>query len=143
MWQGSETDLRSVVSGGRAAPADRVMGRRFYLLAVIIAIGLAASAQTPALLLFGGTNHKTFLGCLNCSKYDSASVCNKYGDVGSRYSSDSIWNRYGNFGSKYSSDSPWNKYSSSAPIIVGNLEQYSLSAISALAERAVAALVPR
>jgi hypothetical protein len=55
------------------------MGRRFCLLAVIIAIGLAtsSSAQTPALLLFGGTNHKTFLGCLNCSKYDSASVCNK------------------------------------------------------------------
>ena len=28
-------------------------------------------------------------------------------------------------------------------IVIGNLEQYSLSAISALAERAVAALVPR
>src|SRR5215472_1999576 len=30
-----------------------------------------------------------------------------------------------------------------APFYLGNLEQYSLSAISALAERAVAALVPR
>jgi hypothetical protein len=39
-----------------------------------------------------------------------------------------------------------NKPSSSRPfkrIYIGNLEQYSLSAISALAERAVAALVPR
>jgi hypothetical protein len=54
----------------------------------------------------------------NCNKYDSGSVCNKYGEAGSKYSSDSIWNPYGNFGSKYSSDSPWNKYTDSAPIIV-------------------------
>ena len=67
------------------------MRRAFYLLAVIIAIGLAAraSAQFSPLLLFGGTNHRTFLGCLNCSKHDSVSVCNKYGNFGSKYNSDS------------------------------------------------------
>lgn len=94
--------------------------RAFHLIAVVSAIALAsgASAQSPALLLFGGVSHKTFLGCLNCSKYDSAAVCNKFGNFGSKYNSDSIWNPYGSFGSKYSSDSPWNKYTSSAPIIV-------------------------
>ena len=108
------------LSARHMTPSQERSSRAALCLGVIIAIGLAtsASAQTPALLLFGGTNHKTFLGCLNCSKYDSASVCNKYGDVGSRYSSDSIWNRYESFGSKYSSDSPWNRYSSSSPIIV-------------------------
>jgi hypothetical protein len=85
---------------------------------VAIAFTSEMRAQTPALLLFGGSDHRTFLGCLNCGKYDSGSVCNKYGSAGSKYSSDSIWNRYGNFGSKYSGDSPWNKYSSTAPIIV-------------------------
>ena len=55
-----------------------------------------------ALLLFGGDNHKTFLGCLNCGKFDSGSICNKFGT----------------YGSKFSSESPWNKFSSSAPIIV-------------------------
>ena len=85
---------------------------------MILAISLLALAQTPkALLLFGGEDHKTFLGCLNCAARDTSSVCNKYGK-GSKYDSDSIWNKYGDFGSKYSSDSPWNKFTNSAPIIV-------------------------
>jgi hypothetical protein len=39
----------------------------------------------------------------------------------------------------------WQRYAEKyhLDLICGNLEQYSLSAISALAERAVAALVPR
>jgi hypothetical protein len=84
----------------------------------------AAHSQTAALLLFGDSDHKTFLGCLNCSKYDSGSVCNKYGDNGSKYNTDSIWNPYGDFGSKYSSDSPWNRYSSDGPVIVDKSGQF-------------------
>ena len=99
-----------------------------YLALLVLAIWVASVtvtfSQTPALLLFGDNEHKTFLGCLNCSKYDSGSVCNKYGDQGSKYNSDSIWNPYGDFGSKYSSDSPWNWYSSSGPVIVDNSGQF-------------------
>ena len=40
---------------------------------------------------------KKFIGCLDCGRYDSDSICNEYGT----------------YGSKYSSSSPWNKYSSS------------------------------
>ncbi len=84
----------------------------------------ASFGQTTALLLFGDSNHKTFLGCLNCSKYDSGSVCNSYGEQGSKYSSDSIWNAYGDFGSKYSNDSPWNQYTSDGPVIVDKAGQF-------------------
>ncbi|WP_257214664.1 hypothetical protein [Variovorax sp. 54] len=90
-------------------------------------LGSIASAQTTALLLFGGTGHKTFLGCLNCGSYDGGSVCNAYGQFGSRYQSDSIWNPYGTYGSKYNSASPWNKYSTDAPAVVdkeGNFYGY-------------------
>lgn len=93
-------------------------GQVFAVLSALIGGTFCAEAQTQALLLFGGDNHKTFLGCLNCTKYDSGSLCNKYGDSGSKYSQNSIWNRYGEFGSKYSAISPWNKYSDSAPVIV-------------------------
>jgi hypothetical protein len=91
-----------------------------YLLALflLVFVGVANAQNNVALLLFGGDNHKTFLGCLNCSKYDSGSICNKYGQQGSKYSSDSIWNKYGNFGSRYSNQSPWNKYASDPPAIV-------------------------
>ena len=78
----------------------------------------AAPANNRALLLFGGTDHKTFLGCLNCTNTSQSSVCNKYGPYGSRYRENSIWNPYGAFGSKYRAESPWNAYSSEAPIIV-------------------------
>lgn len=80
---------------------------------------IRAEAQVKtALLLFGGDDHKTFLGCLNCVDTSEFSVCNEYGHFGSEYSSDSIWNEYGHFGSEYSSQSPWDGYSSDAPIIV-------------------------
>lgn len=86
--------------------------------------GSRASASTSfapgsaELLLFGGEGHKTFLGCLNCSKYDASSVLNAYGDYGSKYNDKSIFNPYGDFGSKYSDRSACNPYASDPPVIV-------------------------
>jgi hypothetical protein len=77
------------------------------------------SPQTSkALLLFGGEDHKTFLGCLNCNKFKEDSVCNRFGKFGSKFETDSIWNQFGTFGSTFNEFSPWNKFSSKAPIIV-------------------------
>ena len=84
---------------------------------VIVGIQPQARAQDKALLLFGGDDHKTFLGCLNCNKFSGVSLCNKFGQFGSKFNSESIWNRFGDFGSKFNSDSPWNKFTDSAPII--------------------------
>ena len=81
--------------------------------------GITMSAVgTKALLLFGGADHKTFIGCLNCGAYNDISVCSRFGKFGSKYEPDSIWNPYGTFGSKYNVFSPWNKYTNTAPIIV-------------------------
>jgi len=91
--------------------------KKIAIFVFLITINFEISAA-EALLLFGDSDHKTFLGCLNCSKYDNGSICNKYGEVGSKYNSNSIWNKYGTYGSKYNSYSPWNKYSNNAPIIV-------------------------
>ena len=75
-------------------------------------------STNQALLLFGGNDHKTFLGCLNCGKSDDASICNKFGTYGSKFNEVSIWNKFGTYGSKFNEGSPWNKFSNSAPIIV-------------------------
>ena len=98
------------------------------LLILLLYLGFTTSANAE-LLLFGGYGHDDFLGCYDCSKYDSDSICNKYGTYGSKYSSDSIWNKYGTYGSKYSSSIPWNKYSSGndVPVLVdrsGNFYGY-------------------
>ena len=89
------------------------------LIAVVLALALTSPVMAE-ILLFSGYNNRVFLGCYDCSKYDSEAICNKYGTYGSKYSSGSIWNRYGTYGSKYSPSSPWNKYSSSTdvPIMV-------------------------
>jgi hypothetical protein len=91
-----------------------------------IAGAAAGAAQTtqPMLLLFGGEDHKTYLGCLNCSEYASDSVLNKYGEHGSPYSSESIFNKYGEFGSLYSSYGACNPYATDPPVIVDHDGRY-------------------
>jgi hypothetical protein len=83
--------------------------------------GPRAEAQvTKALLLFGGHDHKTFLGCLNCVDTSDESVCNDVGKYGSDVARNSIWNDVGPYGSDVSPTSPWNNVSQDAPIIVDN-----------------------
>ncbi len=69
-------------------------------------------------MIFGGEDHRTYLGCLSCSEYSSDSVLNEYGTHGSPYSSESIWNHYSQFGSRYSSYGACNEYANDPPIIV-------------------------
>jgi hypothetical protein len=93
----------------------------------LLCCNFASAANAPALLLFGDTDHRTFLGCLNCNQFDSNSVCDQFGHYGSEFSSESIWDEFGHFGSRFSSDSPWNEFASSPPVIVdkqGNFYGY-------------------
>lgn len=89
----------------------------------------AESALAKELLLYGGSNHDEFLGCLVCNEYSSESVCNGYGQYGNEYGSN-MWNEYSSpYGNEYSSSSPWNEYSHSnnVPILVdrqGNFYGY-------------------
>lgn len=97
----------------------------FYSLLFFIIFFFNSYSQN--LLIFGGDNHDVFLGCLNCSKYESNSIWNEYGTYGSKYSSTSIWNEYSTYSGKYSSNSPFNSYASNPPVIVdkeGNFYGY-------------------
>ena len=99
--------------------------KKIYFLLAFTLICSYASSQT--LLIYGGKNHKTYLGCMNCGKYENSSIWNAYGDNGSKYNANSIWNKYGNYGGQYSQDSPFNQYASNPPILVdseGNFYGY-------------------
>lgn len=98
---------------------------RIFLVLLFSICCLCLKAQT--LHLYGGTNHDVYLGCLNCSSYDTNSIWNEYGTYGSRYNSKSIWNEYGTYGSEYNSLCPWNSYSTNSPVVVdkeGNFYGY-------------------
>ena len=79
-----------------------------YLLFPLSFTKHAGAEAAQALLLFGESDHKTFLGCLNCPDTSNISVCNDLGKYGSGL---------GRFGSDLSPVSPWNSLSSNAPII--------------------------
>lgn len=86
--------------------------------------GQVAAADNTRLMLFGGENHRTYLGCLNCNQFDSESVLNEFGSYGSAYSSTSIFNHYDDFGSKYSIYGACNLYASDPPVIVDGQGQF-------------------
>jgi hypothetical protein len=88
------------------------------ILTALLSVAIATTTSGQTLHIYGGSNHDVYLGCLNCSKYDTNSIWNAYGTHGSKYNSNSIWNAYGTYGSKYNSSSPWNAYSNDPPVIV-------------------------
>ncbi len=94
---------------------------------IIFLLGLFDAKGQKALQLYGGEDHKEYLGCLNCNRYDRNSIWNPYGNFGSKYNSNCIWNSYGNYGGKYSNQSPFNAYAMYPPVIVdedGNFYGY-------------------
>lgn len=95
------------------------MNRIAAITLVLFFVGTAL-AQSPKIMLFGGPDHHTYLGCFSCSEYDSESIFNDYGTYGSRYSGTSIHNQYSQYGSKYSNYSPCNPYATDAPVLVDN-----------------------
>ena len=76
------------------------------------------TSETAKLMIFGGDDHKVYLGCLNCSQYVTDSIFNQFGTSGSPYSSESIWNHFSQYGSAYSSYGACNPYASDPPVIV-------------------------
>jgi hypothetical protein len=103
------------------------MLQRTIALALVSMLGAGSAHAAEALLLFGGTANRTFLGCLNCNLYDQNSVHNQYGPHGSRYELNSIANKYGNYGGPYSPHSPCNRHTNTPPVVVdgrGNFYGY-------------------
>ncbi|MGA8554420.1 MAG: hypothetical protein WB630_08370 [Candidatus Acidiferrales bacterium] len=81
---------------GNAIAASAIFGLLAYALvknpaiAQGIASALSGSAASPKIMIFGGRDHRTYLGCLSCDELVSDSVFNTYGQYGSRYSAESI-----------------------------------------------------
>lgn len=91
------------------------------LAAATLAAGILGAADAGAAeprLLYGGEGNRTFLGCLDCGRYDRDSVANPDGPHGSRYSRESVFNPNSEFGSRYSRFSACNRNADSAPVVV-------------------------
>lgn len=91
----------------------------------------SAGAATPArderaesttdceLLVFGGTSHETFLGCL-CDEHHPDSVFNMLGEHGSHLSPTSMRNKFGAYGSNHDDTSACNAAATRPPLVVAS-----------------------
>jgi len=120
VFQFSLTELPTTLAFRISAEGIDESGRSFTVTAVDVPVTLPPPPPAPAadVLLFGGPDHETFLGCFTCSRFDSDSVHNPFGQFGSRFSSTSIWNHFSDFGSRFSNDSACNQFASNPPILV-------------------------
>jgi hypothetical protein len=84
----------------------------------------SASSNENKLLIFGGTGHRVFLGCLSCSQFDQQSVFNQLGPYGSSLGVESVWNSFSPYGSQFSSLSVCNELASDPPVIVDKTGNY-------------------
>lgn len=99
--------------------------RKLLLALLLFLASIKASPQM--IMIYGGENHKVFLGYLNANNYESKSIWNTYGYYGNKYGDISIWNDYGTYGSGYSDYSPFNVYATDPPVLVdkeGNFYGY-------------------
>ena len=78
----------------------------------------AADAPPPRLLLYGGPDHATYLGCITCPDTEDESVHNPNGNYGSRLSPTSILNTFSDWGSRTSNYSVCNPLATDPPIVV-------------------------
>lgn len=81
----------------------------------------AAPTNLPApsrVLLFGGQQLGTYLGCVSCANVDPESVFNPVGVYGSTVSPTSIFNRVGQYGSPVSPYSVCNPVASEPPVLM-------------------------
>jgi hypothetical protein len=89
------------------------------LLTLTGSLLLVSSAHAQQkLMLFGGQDHATYLGCLNCPASAADSVLNKFSPYGNQFGSNSIFNRFIEFGSYYSDESASSAYANDPPVIV-------------------------
>ncbi len=63
-----------------------------------------------------------FLGVINDNPFDPNSLCNPFGNYGSKFSASSIWNQFGDYGSNFATYSAFNNFTSTAPVIFANTQ---------------------
>jgi hypothetical protein len=89
-------------------------------LTVMLAL-LVLPSELPAqkeLLVFGGSSHDQFLGCLVCNEFKSESICNGFGSYGNEFSTKGMFNEFSGFGNSFGASSPWNEFSTSTSVPV-------------------------
>src|SRR5579864_1912444 len=86
-------------------------------MAMVSCGGPAAAQSNLPVLLFGGYDHKEFLGCLTCAELDPNSVWNDFSQYGWR-NGFATWNPFGQYKNPFSPYSACNELATDPPVMV-------------------------
>ncbi|OUS18518.1 hypothetical protein A9Q93_03875 [Nonlabens dokdonensis] len=113
--------------------------KKLFLIVLLIT---TYSATSQNLHLYGGSDYTEYLGCLDCSRFDSKSIWNAFGDYGSSFSNTSIWNDLNNYGDPNKKLSPWNEVTNTPPKILDDKGKFKgyLTANTSLKDRSLSRL---
>lgn len=93
----------------------------FALFTSVSLCGQVAKDGRHKIMIFGGVDHRTYLGCLSCSAIARDSVSNEIGKYGSEISETSILNHISPYGSEIEDTSACNEIAEHPPIIVNEV----------------------
>ena len=94
-----------------------------WVVALLLLISSSALAAAP-LQVFGGHDHKTYLGCLTCSEMSPDSIMNPFSTYGNQFNPESIMNQFGEYGSRFGMYSACNAFALDPPVIVDKNGNY-------------------
>ena len=90
--------------------------RKWFLILVFL-LAQPTFVLAAESLLFGGSGHIEFLGCLNCNEYHGKSVWNEMSRFG--FKNDyGVWNPFGSYANPFSSYAACGEFASDPPVIV-------------------------
>lgn len=91
---------------------------RKLIITLMLMLPLMLCAQSQALKIYGGADHKTYLGKFDAATNDAESIWNEKGQFGNKANALSIWNQKGQYGNPESKFSPWAELNDATPILV-------------------------
>jgi hypothetical protein len=90
----------------------------FLLVVCLSLVSLRPAAAAGKIMIFGGQDHRTYLGCLSCSQFSPDSVFNEFSRYGNPFSGQSVFNHFSPYGSLFSPYSACNQYATDPPVLV-------------------------
>jgi hypothetical protein len=111
----------------------------FVMLLFSVALCRGTAAQNVPILIYGGDDNRDFLGCINCSENDPASVWNEYSKYGWSNTM-GVWSDLRPYKSTISAESACNQFATHPPVLVdrqGNF--YGLLTINQFTPRSICA----
>jgi hypothetical protein len=89
--------------------------KKLFITTAILGFVITPNTALASEVVFGGDG--TFLGTVTTDRYDQDSICNRFGEYGSKFN-ESIFNTFGTHGGKFSELGSYNRNATHPPRVI-------------------------